>query len=198
MTLKLIFSPEGVIYGAQVTGYEGVDARIDMIAAVMGMNGTVFDLGEVEHAYAPPFSSAKDPVNAAGLTAENIVRGLVSAVTWKDVARETGSFILDVRTRQEFAAGSIPGSVNIPVDELREYLDRVPRDRKIIIACAAGLRGYLASRVLTQNGFDDVWNLSGGYRTWYAVTSEQRHASSGEYIGSDDMIYNKTDCHGRC
>ncbi len=198
MTLKLLFSPEGVIYGAQVTGYDGVDARIDMIAAVMGMNGTVYDLGEVEHAYAPPFSSAKDPVNAAGLTAENIVRGLVKAVTWKDISRETGSFILDVRTRQEFAAGSIPGSVNIPVDELREYLDRVPRDRKIIITCAAGLRGYLASRMLTQNGFDDVWNLAGGYRTWYAATSEQRHASSGEYIGSDDMIYNKTDCHGRC
>lgn len=198
MTVKLVYSPEGKIYGAQVTGYDGVDARIDMIASVMGMNGTVYDLGEVEHAYAPPFSSAKDPVNAAAFTAENIVRGLVKAVSWRDIGTEPGSYILDVRTRQEFSMGSIPGSVNIPVDELREYLDRLPRDRKIIITCAAGLRGYLASRVLTQNGFDDVWNLSGGYRTWYAATSEQRHAASGEVIGSDDMIYPKADCHGRC
>ena len=162
MTLKLIFSPEGRIYGAQVTGYDGVDARIDMIAAVMGMNGTVFDLGERAASLPLPLLPPGRPLaNAAGRTAENIVRGLVKTVAWK---------ILQVKPVRSFLTcdeagvfrGSIPGSVNIPVDELRENTGRLPHDRKIIITCAAGLRGYLASRVLTQNGFSDVWNLSGG------------------------------------
>jgi len=191
LTIKLIYSPEGKIYGAQMIGYDGVDTRIDMIAAILGMGGTIFDLEEVEHAYAPPFSSAKDPVNAAGFTAENIVRGLVKTVTWQDAATDPSAFHLDVRTRNEFSLGSIPGSVNVPVDELRENLDKIPKGRKIIVTCAAGLRGYLASRILTQNGYTDVWNLSGGYKTWSGATAPQGSNSGEDYVGSDDMVYKK-------
>lgn len=190
MTIKLVFSPEGKIYGAQIVGYDGTDNRINMIAAILGMGGTVFDLEELEHAYAPPFSSAKDPVNTAGFAAENIVKGLVKNVSWNEVANEKGSFLLDVRTRNEFSLGSIPGSINIPIDELRENLHQIPKGRRIVTNCAAGLRGYLASRILRQNGFDDVVNLSGGYKTWERASSPQG-SEAEEYIGSDDMVYKK-------
>jgi NADPH-dependent 2,4-dienoyl-CoA reductase/sulfur reductase-like enzyme/peroxiredoxin family protein/rhodanese-related sulfurtransferase/TusA-related sulfurtransferase len=191
MSIKLVFSPEGKVYGAQITGYDGVDTRIDMIAAVLGMGGTVFDLEELEHAYAPPFSSAKDPVNTAGFAAENVVRGLVKNVSWNEIAAEKDSFQLDVRTRNEFSLGAIPGSVNIPIDELRENLHQIPKGRRIVTNCAAGLRGYLAARILKQNGYNDVVNLSGGYKTWERATAPQDSSASEEYIGSDDMVYKK-------
>ncbi|HEY1406196.1 MAG TPA: DsrE/DsrF/DrsH-like family protein, partial [Spirochaetota bacterium] len=191
LTLKLIFSPEGKILGAQIVGYDGVDARIDMIAAIIGMDGTVTDLGELDHAYAPPYSSAKDPVNAAAFAAENIVDGLVRSINWNQLDDHPEAFLLDVRTRNEFSLGSIPGSINIPIDNLRENLTRVPRDRTVIVNCAAGLRGYLASRILTQNGYSDVYNLSGGYKTYESAHEKVENTGGEEYVGADDMVYRK-------
>jgi len=190
LSVKLVFSPEGRILGGQIVGYDGVDARIDMIAAVIGMNGTVRDLAELDHAYAPPYSSAKDPVNAAAFAAENIVDGLVRTVNWNEINKHGDTFLLDVRSRNEFSLGSIPGSVNIPVDELRENLAMIPPNRTIIVNCAAGLRGYLASRILMQKGFKDVYNLSGGYKT-YESASAGDSGHGEEFVGPDDMTYRK-------
>jgi len=189
LSLKLVFAPEGKVLGAQIVGYDGVDARIDMIAVVIGMDGTVRDLGELDHAYAPPFSSAKDPVNAAAFAAENILDGLVRAIAWNEIDKHPDAFLLDVRTRNEFSLGSIPGSVNIPMDELRDNLGRIPSNRTIIVNCAAGLRGYLASRILMQSGFNDVYNVSGGYKTYESAAGSD--PAVDEFVGSDDMTYNK-------
>ena len=171
-SLKIVFSPDdGRLYGAQIVGYDGVDKRIDMIATVLKQGGTVYDLQEIEHAYAPPFSSAKDPVNIAGFVAENILRDLVKIVHWheldeKELAR---SFILDVRQPEEYSLGKIEGAKNIPLNSLRDRLDELPRDGRITVYCAAGLRAYLACRILSQNGFPEVYNLSGGYKTYAFV-----------------------------
>lgn len=168
LSLKIIFSPEdGRLLGAQAVGFDGVDKRIEMLAQVIQRKGTVYDLMELEHAYAPPFSSAKDPVNMAGFVADNILNGRVRILTWREIDGLSAETVrIDVRTREEYALGTIPGFVNIPVDELREHLDELPKDRPIVVTCAVGLRGYLAYRILTQHGFTDVRNLSGGYKTW--------------------------------
>lgn len=153
------------------------------------MGGTVHDLVEFEQAYAPPFSSAKDPINVAGFIAENIFDGLSRTVTWRDVEsfREKGAFVLDVRTMEEFALGAIPGAYNIPNTELRERMNEVPRDKPILIYCAVGLRGYLGERILKLNGYADVANLTGGYKTWKEATSEQEFlAGAGERTGLFD------------
>lgn len=176
LALKLLFSPtDGRLLGAQIVGSEGVDKRIEMLAQTIQRGGTVADLTELEHAYAPPYSSAKDPVNMAGFVAENILSGKVRVAQWNEVASLPEETIrLDVRTRAEFKLGSIPGFQNIPLDELREHLQEIPKGRPIVVTCAVGLRGYLACRVLTQNGFDDVRNLSGGYKTWSVATAPVR------------------------
>ena len=141
----------------------------------MGMGGTVHDLAAFEQAYAPPYSSAKDPVNQVAYIAENAIAGYSEAVPWDDVEtwRSRGAFFLDVRTRQEFSAGAIPGALNIPHTELRARLGEVPPGAPILVNCAVGLRGYLAERVLRQRGWKDVGNLSGGYRTWKAAVDER-------------------------
>lgn len=176
LALKLLFSPtDGRLLGAQIVGSEGVDKRIEMLAQTIQRGGTIADLTELEHAYAPPYSSAKDPVNMAGFVAENILSGKVRVAQWDEVASLPEETIrLDVRTRAEFKLGSIPGFQNIPLDELREHLQEIPKGRPIVVTCAVGLRGYLACRVLTQNGFDDVRNLSGGYKTWSVATAPVR------------------------
>ncbi len=176
LALKLLFSStDGRLLGAQIVGSEGVDKRIEMLAQTIQRGGTVADLTELEHAYAPPYSSAKDPVNMAGFVAENILSGKVRVAQWDEVASLPEETIrLDVRTRAEFKLGSIPGFQNIPLDELREHLQEIPKGRPIVVTCAVGLRGYLACRVLTQNGFDDVRNLSGGYKTWSVATAPVR------------------------
>jgi len=173
MTIKILFSPKGgSLLGAQVVGYDGVDKRIEMLAQVIQRKGTVYDLAELEQAYAPPYSSAKDPVNMAGFVAENILEGKVKTLSWRDVRKnDENVMILDVRTRDEFRLGSIPGSVNIPLDELREHLNELPRDKDIIATCAVGQRGYLACRILMQKGFQHISNLSGGYKTWFIATT---------------------------
>ncbi len=171
-SLKILFSPaDGRLLGAQAVGYAGVDKRMEMLAQVVQRGGTVYDLMELEHAYAPPYASAKDPVNMAGFVADNILSGRVRVVTWRDaLLRDEKAVRLDVRTPEEYALGTIPGFRNLPLDDLRGHLDELPRDRTIVVTCAVGLRGYLAARILMQSGFTDVVNLSGGYRTWHAAT----------------------------
>lgn len=173
MSIKIIFSPEnGRLLGAQVIGFEGVDKRIEMLAQIIRQGGTVYDLTEMEHAYAPPFSSAKDPVNMAGFVAENILTNRVQIIHWRALSTLTEKTQkIDVRTADEFALGTIPGFVNIPIDDLREHLEELDKQRPIVVTCAVGLRGYLACRILLQHGFKDVRNLSGGYKTWKEATS---------------------------
>ena len=172
MSVKILFSPEnGRLLGAQIVGFDGVDKRIEMLAQVIQNQGTVADLMELEHAYAPPYSSAKDPVNMAGFVADNILKKRVETILWSDVASLPADVVkIDVRTPAEYELGTIPGFVNIPVDELRGRLAELPKDRLIVVTCAIGLRGYLAYRILKQHGFTNVKNLSGGYKTWSAAT----------------------------
>lgn len=174
MSMKINFSPDtGRLLGAQVVGADGVDKRIDLLAMVITNKGTIYDLMEIEHAYAPPFSSAKDPVNMAGFVADNILSGKMNTIQWNDLAalEPDSVFLVDVRLPSEHKAGKIPGSVNIPVDKLRNRISEVPKDKKIVIYCQIGLRGYLAHRILRQSGFDNVVNLSGGFKTWDVATA---------------------------
>jgi len=139
--------------------------------AYIKQQGTVYDLIQLEHAYAPPFSSAKDPIAIAGYVAENILLKRVNIITWRQLQQAQDGIILDVRTPDEFSLGAIPGAVNIPIDGIRDRLNEIPQDKNIYIYCAVGLRGYLASRVLMQHGFNNVFNLSGGYKLYQAATT---------------------------
>lgn len=196
LSIKIIFSPkDGKLLGAQVVGYDGVDKRIDLFAQVIKKGGTIYDLQEIEHAYAPPYSSAKDPVNMAGFVAENILKGKVNIVQWRDIPSidKTKAMIIDSRTKEEYDFGHIEGAINIPVDEIRSRLNEIPRDKKIIVYCAVGLRGYIASRILMQHGYTDVYNLSGGYRT-YSCAIADNTASEGlcdTLIKDDGEMENK-------
>lgn len=172
MSVKITFDKAtGKLYGGQIVGYAGVDKRIDQIALIVKQNGTIYDLMQVEHAYAPPFSSAKDPVAIAGYVAENIITGRMKLLYWNEMrdADRNAVTILDVRTSDEFALGSITGAVNIPVDELRDRFGELAKEKPVYIYCAVGVRGYLACRILSQHGFQQVQNLSGGYRTYLAA-----------------------------
>lgn len=196
MSIKIMFAPEtGKLYGAQVVGYDGTDKRLDMLATIIKGGGTIFDLIEIEHAYAPPYSSAKDPVNIAGYVAENILRGRMKPIYWRDLISDGGSsrLLVDVRTQEENELGTIPGAISIPLDELRSRLDELPKDRAIIVFCAVGLRGHVASRILMQHGFTQVFNLSGGYKTYQ--TAAQKQSNEDIYdnlvIGKDDHIYQR-------
>ena len=175
LTLKILYNPEnGKLWGAQAVGFDGVDKRIDVLSAYIKTGGTVHDLAEFEQAYAPPFSSAKDPVNMLGFIAENALEGLSKTISWREYGAlsATNAFFLDVRSREEFALGSMPGSYNIPHTELRDRLSEVPHDKPVVINCAIGLRGYLAERMLRQNGYADVSNLTGGYKTRKTAMAE--------------------------
>jgi rhodanese-related sulfurtransferase len=169
LILKLLFDPaSGRILGAQAVGGAGVDKRIDVLAAAIQAGMTVYDLEEMELAYAPQFGSAKDPINMAGFVAAGMLRGDHPQADLDEVlARpsEDRPLLLDVRTAQEFERGHIPGAMNVPVDELRARLDEVPRDRQIAVYCQVGQRGYAATRILTQAGYGVV-NLGGGYKTF--------------------------------
>lgn len=171
MTIKAIYDLEGHILGAQAVGIDGVDKRIDVIATVMKLKGTIYDLKELELAYAPPFSSAKDPVNMVGFTAENTLSGNMDITMWHeikdlDLSKTT---LLDVRTKGEFGRGTIPGSLFMPVDSLREHLEELDPTKEIVIFCAVGIRGYIAGKILKQNGFK-VSNLIGGFSFYDTVT----------------------------
>lgn len=169
MAIKLLFSPQdGVILGAQIVGGDGVDKRIDVIATAIRAGMTVFDLEELELAYAPPYSSAKDPVNMAGFAAANILKGDSDSVTWKDIEKLDPEkyALLDVRNKTEIEAlGGIEGAIHIPLNELRNRLPELDKSKIHVVYCAVGLRGYIAHRILSQHGFKSA-NLSGGYTTF--------------------------------
>jgi NADPH-dependent 2,4-dienoyl-CoA reductase/sulfur reductase-like enzyme/rhodanese-related sulfurtransferase len=177
MSIQIAFSPDnGRLLGAQIAGYEGVDKRIDILSSYIQMGGSIYDLAEFEHAYAPPYSSAKDPVNMAGFVAENILSDKLKIFYWDEIAGlKTDDLLIDVRNPDEFSAGCIPSAINIPLDEIRERLKEIPADKNIRIYCEAGLRGYLAQRILKQSGFDSVSNLSGGYVSWKACVTESEN-----------------------
>ena len=174
ITIKLHFSPDdGRILGAFAVGGEGVDKRVDVLATAIRGGLTVFELPEIDLAYAPPFGSAKDPVNMAGYVASNILEGAVDIIHWHELhGSGNGRMIIDVRTPAECLAGIIPGAVNIQLDNLREHLDEIPRDKEIVVYCRVGMRGYLAARILNQSGFERIKNLSGGYLTYSSATEE--------------------------
>lgn len=169
IALKLVFSPEdGKILGIQAVGTDGVDKRVDVVATAMRAGMTVDDLAELELGYAPPFGSAKDPVNLAGMAAQNILAGLVESITVEELAAEPNRDdvrLVDVRDSAEVAQGALPASVHIPLGELRARLAELPRDKVIVVHCQTGQRSYYAARVLAQHGFK-VKNLSGSYKTW--------------------------------
>ncbi|MEI4803517.1 CoA-disulfide reductase [Bacillus sp. FJAT-51639] len=169
--LKLIFNKEtGEIYGAQAVGQVGVDKRIDVIATAMKGKLKVMDLPDLELSYAPPYSSAKDPVNMVGYVASNIIEGLVDIVGWHEIDHivEKGGYLIDVREPHELKQGIIKGSVNIPLDELRDRLHEIPTDQEIYITCQLGMRGYVAARILMENGYE-VKNVDGGFKLYRAV-----------------------------
>jgi len=190
MTLKLLFSPEGKILGAQGVGYEGVDKRIDMIAVLLGKEGTIDDLMEVEHGYAPPYSSAKDPINVLGFIAQNILLGRSTSVRWDQLKELNDPYLIDVRTPDEFGIGTLSGAVNIPLPLLRGRLGTLPKSRKILAFCGVGLRSYMAERILKQAGFDAA-SLSGGYKTYEHATMKQSNEDifAKDFIGKDGQVY---------
>lgn len=167
LSMKMLFDPEtGKVLGAQVVGADGVDKRIDVFAVAIRAGLTVYDLEEMELSYAPPFGSAKDPVNFAGFVAANVLRGDQKICQVEDVVNPAaGQKLLDVRSPEEVAAGTIPGAKNIPIDELRDRLEGLDKEREYLVFCRVGLRGYLACRILEQNGFK-CRNLTGGYITY--------------------------------
>lgn len=173
--LKLIFNKEsGKIYGAQAVGRDGVDKRIDVIATAMKAKLNVMDLPDLELSYAPPYSSAKDPVNMLGYVASNVVDGLVDTVQWHEIDEivEEGGYLIDVREPHELKQGMIKGSVNIPLDELRDRLEELPTNQDIYITCQLGMRGYVAARILMENGYN-VKNVDGGFKLYAAVLADR-------------------------
>lgn len=172
MSMKVLFEPSsGKILGAQLVGFDGVDKRCDVLATVIRLGGTAHHLTTLELCYAPPFSSAKDPVNMAGYVIENVRTGKEKSFHWHDVAalaRDGSVTLLDTRTKTEYARGHIDGFRNIPLDDLRENLSQLERGKPVYVTCQVGLRGYLAARILAQNGFD-TYNLSGGYRLYHTI-----------------------------
>jgi len=169
MTLKVLFDSKGKILGAQGIGGEGVDKRIDIIATAIRFGATVYDLKELELAYAPPYNGAKDPVNFVGFFGENILEGMIDLVFADEVALQDkeNTVFLDVRGPEEVEArGKIAGSVNIPLGMLRNRLSELDASKKIVVYCIMGVSGYVATRILKQNGFDKVYNLAGGYQSY--------------------------------
>ncbi|MGI6395221.1 MAG: FAD-dependent oxidoreductase [bacterium] len=193
LTMKTIFEcGTGRLLGAQVVGIEGVDKRIDLFATVLKCGGTIYDLQEIEQGYAPPFSSAKDPVSIAGYAAENIMSKRMPIITWRNLSENLDKYtILDVRTSEETELGVIGDAVKIPVDELRDRLEELNKDDDIVVVCAVGIRGYIATRILVQNGFKSVRTLTGGYKTYSLAVQKQSNEDvfTDDYIAKDNMIY---------
>ena len=173
VSLKLLFAPDGKIYGAQAIGKDGIDKRIDVLAVAQRAGLTVFDLQDLELTYAPPFGSAKDVINMAGFVASNHLKGDTLLCHAAEVqARHPHQQVVDVRNGPELdKLGRIPGALHIPLDELRSRLDELPKDKELLISCQVGLRGHVACRLLSQHGFR-VKNLSGGFKTWQTVIAE--------------------------
>ncbi|MBI4659089.1 MAG: pyridine nucleotide-disulfide oxidoreductase family protein [Verrucomicrobia bacterium] len=173
IAMKILFATDtGKLLGAQAVGRDGVDKRIDVLATALKAGMTVNDLAELELAYAPPFGSAKDPVNLAGMAAQNVLAGDVNLTQWHEVASldPNRAVLLDVRRQDERAKGFIPGSIHIPLDEIRARMNELPRDKEIVVSCQSGQRSYFACRIFTQHGFR-VRNLTGSWRTWRTANS---------------------------
>ncbi|MEG1880842.1 MAG: rhodanese-like domain-containing protein, partial [Oscillospiraceae bacterium] len=172
MSVKTIFEKgTGKILGAQLVGFSGADKRCDVFATAIRFGATAFDLTRLELCYAPPFSSAKDPVNMAGYVIENILTEKCKIFHWDEVAKlqeRNDVTLLDTRTTFEYERGHIDNFINIPLDELRDNLFKLDKNKKVYVVCQVGLRGYIACRILTQKGFDS-YNLSGGYRLYASV-----------------------------
>lgn len=176
MSIKALWDKKTLkIIGAQIVGFDGVDKRMDVLATAIRLGAKITDLTTLELCYAPPFGSAKDPVNMLGFVAENIVSGKLKQFFWHDVEnlpRDGSVFLLDTRTPFEVMQGKIDGFVNIPLDELRERIDEIPKDKPVYVHCHSGLRSYLACRILTGNGYD-CYNLAGGWRLYESVINER-------------------------
>jgi NADPH-dependent 2,4-dienoyl-CoA reductase/sulfur reductase-like enzyme/peroxiredoxin family protein/rhodanese-related sulfurtransferase/TusA-related sulfurtransferase len=206
-TLKLIFSLEGKIYGAQGLGYDGIDKRIDVIATAIKGGMSIYDLQELELAYAPPYNSAKDPVNIAGYTAENLLNGMVSQVRWyelEDLIKDKDTVLLDIRTIDEHQLGAIPESMHMDLDTLRTHLDKLDKKKRYLVYCQVGHRGYVAARLLGNHGFN-VSNVDGGYKLWLPMFLPQDnrvdldelakrydHHSSGSSPARDQKVQGKS------
>ena len=193
ISIKLLFSPDnGRILGAQIVGYEGVDKRIDVLATAIRARMTVYDLEKLELAYAPPYSSAKDPINMAGYVASNILKGDHAIIHWNKLKKinKQKTILVDVRHPYEFKRGTIEGAINIPVDNLRNRINEIPKDKNVIIFCKQGLRGYIAYKILKQKGFKNIKNLSGGYLTYFPAIQKQSNIGIFDYekIDKEDFI----------
>jgi len=191
MSVKIIFSKlDGKLLGAQIVGYEGADKRLDVLATAIRANMTIFDLTRLELGYAPPFSSAKDPVNMAGFVAENVMNEITRIFHWHDVEnlpRDGSVTLLDIRTKLEYENGFIDGFINIPVDELRQHIDELDKAKPVYVTCQVGLRGHVAARILTQHGFD-CFNLSGGYRLWSSIYKKAIPVEKIKGINNETMV----------
>ena len=193
MTIKVVFSPDnGKLFGAQIVGVDGVDKRIDSFAMAIKQGLGITSLMEIEHAYAPPYSSAKDPVAMSAYVAGNILNGKMTPLYWRDLlsTNREERVLIDVRTPEEYALGTIDDAFNIELDTLRERLSEIPRDKPIFLFCGVGLRGYLASNILKANGYSDVRNLIGGIRTYNIATAQYTKATTNS--GSDDTVQDAT------
>ncbi len=193
ISMKLLFSSDnGKVLGAQIVGYEGVDKRIDVLATAIRAGMTVYELEKLELAYAPPYSSAKDPVNMAGYVASNILKGDHAIIHWDKLEKidKKKTILLDVRHPYEFKRGTIEGAINIPVDELRNRINEIPKDKNVIIFCKQGLRGYIAYKIMKQKGFKNIKNLSGGYLTYFPAIQKQDNPNIYQYdkIEKSDLI----------
>ena len=193
MTIKLIFEKESFkILGAQIVGYDGVDKRIDVIATAIRAGLRADELKDLDMAYAPPYSSAKDPVNMAGFVAENIKNGIVKQFYYEDIsslAEKEDVILLDTRTPWEYMRGRAEGFINIPLDDLRERLGELDKTKKIYVMCQSGLRSYLATRILMQNGFD-AYNFVGGFRLYSSIKYEELLSDRCYSCGMEKRIDN--------
>jgi CoA-disulfide reductase len=188
MTIKLLFNEEGKILGAQGIGYDGVDKRIDVIATTIRLGGTVSDLTELELSYAPPFSSAKDPVNMAGFVAQNVITGKMDVITPEEFSSYNmeNTILLDVRTGIEFNNGHVEGALNIPVDDLRDRLSELDKNKEIIEYCQVGLRGYVAARILSAHGYK-VKNITGGYKSMSVLNNISKKAGNANDVQKQEL-----------
>ena len=168
---KLLFTSDGKILGAQAAGREGVEKRIDVISSIMRNNGTIQDMLDSELCYAPPYSSAKDPVNTLGMDAENILRGLVKPAFYEDLK---DSYLIDVRMPEAFKTETIEGAINIPISQIRTRLSEIPEDKKVVLFCNTGYTSYCASRILTQNGFNNIYSFMGGIELYKIITQNNK------------------------
>lgn len=171
LLIKLLFNNEGKIYGAQAVGYEGVEKRIDVIASIMRLNGKIQDLIDSELSYAPPYSSAKDPVNIAGMNADNILKGFLKPAFFEDIEN---SYLIDVRPKNIYNIKTIENSINLPMAELRSRFNEIPKNKKIILICDKGFNSYISARILTQKGFDNIYSLAGGFLLYKEIIKDKQ------------------------